>query len=449
MPSSRPLNKTWRGKDKATNVLSFPTEEPSLLGDIVVAYETTAREAAEEGKSLADHLSHLIVHGVLHLVGFDHEEDAEAEAMERLEGDVLATLGIASPYQDEEDRRAPAMTQIDHVAPSRPEAEDERSSVVGKPRLIDRMRAVFGLAGASIRDDIQDALEDTSAQTDFSAQERTMMKNVLALHELRVIDVMVPRADIYSVSLAMTLSEVLAMFRTAGHSRLPVYGSTLDDPRGMIHVRDYVDYLAAAEEPAPRPTTLAKVEGPEPEPGLMVRSLGALDLSLPLSAAKILRPVLFVPPSMPALDLLVKMQATRTHMALVIDEYGGTEGLASIEDIVELIVGDIEDEHDLDDAPSVVANDDGSYFVDARAALDDLSETLGTDFEAMSDAEDVETIGGLVTALAGHVPVRGEIVVEHGFDFEVLDADPRRVKRLKIYRSHPRDRPAEPVVKSA
>ena len=335
------------------------------------------------------------------------------------------------------------MTQIDHVAPARPEADD----VAGKPRLIDRLRAVFGLAGASIRDDIQDALEDTSAQTDFSAQERTMMKNVLALHELRVIDVMVPRADIYSVSLVMTLAEVLAMFRTAGHSRLPVYGSTLDDPRGMIHVRDYVDYLAAAEKPAPRaPST--KAEGPEPAPDLMVRSLGSLDLSLPLSDAKILRPVLFVPPSMPALDLLVKMQATRTHMALVIDEYGGTEGLASIEDIVELIVGDIEDEHDLDEAPNVVANDDGSFLVDARAALEDLSETLGTDLEAMSDAEDVETIGGLVTALAGHVPVRGEIVVEHGFDFEVLDADPRRVKRLKIYRSSPRDLSA-PIANSA
>ena len=339
------------------------------------------------------------------------------------------------------------MTQIDHVASVHPGVEEERSSVVGKPRLIDRLRAVFGLAGASIRDDIQDALEDTSAQTDFSAQERTMMKNVLALHELRVVDVMVPRADIYSVSLAMTLAEVLAMFRTAGHSRLPVYGSTLDDPRGMIHVRDYVDYLAAAEEPADIATV--KAEGPEPAPGMMVRSLGSLDLSLPLSAAKILRPVLFVPPSMPALDLLVKMQATRTHMALVIDEYGGTEGLASIEDIVELIVGDIEDEHDLDDAPSVVANDDGSFFVDARAALGDLSERLGTDLETMSDAEDVETIGGLVTALAGHVPVRGEIVVEHGFDFEVLDADPRRVKRLKIYRSTTRDLPSNTVAKRA
>ncbi len=170
------------------------------------------------------------------------------------------------------------------------------------------------------------------------------------------------------------------------------------------------------------------------QPYQIARSLGSLDLTQPLSAAEILRPVLFVPPSMPALDLLVKMQTTRTHMALVIDEYGGTEGLASIEDIVEMIVGDIEDEHDGDEGPKIEPNGDGSFFVDARAGLEDLSEALGTDLEELNDAEDVETAGGLVTALAGHVPVRGEIVVEGGFEFEVLDADPRRIKRLKVYR---------------
>lgn len=322
----------------------------------------------------------------------------------------------------------------DPAASLRPQGEEEPQSP--GPGLFDRVRAVFGLGNASIRDDIQDALEDRAAQADFSAQERLMMKNVLSLHEVRVEDVMVPRADIFSVSLTMTLVEVLAMFRTAGHSRLPVYGATLDDPRGMIHVRDLVDYIAAAEEPMPREAIEpVAVEGPEAAPDKMVRQLGALDLALPLSEAKILRPVLFVPPSMPALDLLVKMQTTRTHMALVIDEYGGTEGLASIEDIVEKIVGDIEDEHDEADEPTVVPGGDGSFLVDARAPLDEVSSTLATDLETMSDAEDLETIGGLVTALAGHVPVRGEIVVEGGLEFEVLDADPRRVKRLKIYRT--------------
>lgn len=327
------------------------------------------------------------------------------------------------------------MTHTDHAAPVRADADDERSGTGARPSLFDRLRAVFGLGGASIRDDIQDALEDTAAQTDFSVHERTMMKNVLSLHEVRVLDVMVPRADIFAVSLTMTLSEVLAMFRTAGHSRLPVFATTLDDPRGMVHVRDLMDYIADAEEPVAREEiSPTPVEGPEAAPEKMVRSLGALDLGLPLAQAKILRPVLFVPPSMPALDLLVKMQATRTHMALVIDEYGGTEGLVSIEDLVEMIVGDIEDEHDADAEPEIERQDDGSYVVDARASLEDVSEQLSTDLDKMSDAEDLETIGGLVTALAGHVPVRGEIVVESGYEFEVLDADPRRVKRLKIYR---------------
>ncbi len=325
-------------------------------------------------------------------------------------------------------------------AVTRHEADEEVAGPGARPRLIDRLRALFGLSGASIRDDIQDALEDTTSQTDFSAQERTMMKNVLALHEVRVVDVMVPRADIFAVALSMTLAEVLAMFRTAGHSRLPAYGATLDDPRGMIHVSDFVDYIAGAGKPAPgEQASGVTAGGAGVSPEKVVRSLGSLNFDLPLSAARILRPVLFVPPSMPALDLLVKMQATRTHMALVIDEYGGTDGLASIEDIVEMIVGDIEDEHDAVDAPQVEANEDGSFFVGARAALDEVSEVLGTNLEAMSDAEDLETVGGLVTALAGHVPVRGEIVVRGGFEFEVLDADPRRIKRLKIYPHVARD----------
>ena len=316
--------------------------------------------------------------------------------------------------------------------------DEEPQSPAHGPGLFDRLRAAFGLGNASIRDDIQDALEDSSAQADFSAQERLMMKNVLALHEVRVEDVMVPRADIFSVSLKMTLVEVLAMFRTAGHSRLPVYGATLDDPRGMIHVRDLVDYIAAAEEPMPK-GDIAPVatEGPEPAPDKMVRSLGALDLTLPLSAAKILRPVLFAPPSMPALDLLVKMQATRTHMALVIDEYGGTEGLTSIEDIVEMIVGDIEDEHDEEEAPLIEAEPGGTFLADGRAALDDVSAAVGVDLTVGDDAEEIDTVGGLVTALCGHLPLRGEVVTGHpDFDFEVLDADPRRVKRLRI---RPRD----------
>jgi len=293
-----------------------------------------------------------------------------------------------------------------------------------KPGLFDRLRALFGMHGASVREDIEDALEDSSTSADFTPQERLILKNVLSLHELRVADVMVPRADIVSVQTDATLGEVLSIFRTAGHSRIPVYGDTLDDPRGMVHIRDFVDFLARVADPAGAPES-AKLSG-----------LNGVDLTTPLSLARILRPVLFAPPSMPALDLLVKMQATRTHIALVIDEYGGTDGLVSIEDIVETIVGDIEDEHDLDETPQIEAAADGSFVIDARASLEAVSQALDAPMDTLVDLEEVDTIAGLVSALAGHVPARGEIIrLGNDLECEVLDADPRRVKKIRIRKS--------------
>jgi CBS domain containing-hemolysin-like protein len=154
-----------------------------------------------------------------------------------------------------------------------------------------------------------------------------------------------------------------------------------------------------------------------------------------LASAKILRPVLFVPRSMPAVDLLVRMQATRTHMALVIDEYGGTDGLVSIEDLVEMVVGDIEDEHDDAAARTIVRAADDTYMADARASLDEVTEALGVDLNDEDSAEDIDTLGGLIVTLAGRVPSRGELIAgPGGFEFEILDADPRRVKRLRIHR---------------
>jgi CBS domain containing-hemolysin-like protein len=308
----------------------------------------------------------------------------------------------------------------------------------GQGSLLERLRGLLGLGAGSVRDDIEDALEGADSNADFTPQERAILKNVLALHEVRVADVMVPRADILAVASDTPLSEVLALFRTAGHSRFPVFGETLDDPQGMIHIRDFVDFLAS--EPK---FGLAPSNSPSPA---RERTTGVeIGMNMPLSAAAILRPVLFAPPSMPALDLLVKMQASRTHMALVIDEYGGTDGLVSIEDVVEAIVGDIEDEHDEAERPQIASGGDGSFLVEARAPLDEVSQSVGFDFGALADAENVDTIGGLITAIAGRVPGRGEIVAGPGeFEFEVLDADPRRVKRLKI---HPRADAARQIAK--
>jgi len=301
-----------------------------------------------------------------------------------------------------------------------------------RPNLIDRLRILFGLGGPSIRDDLQDALSDTAGDADISPQQRTMLKNVLAMHEVRVEDVMVPRTDIIAVSLDTSLAEVLDTFRSAGHSRLPVHGDTLDDPRGMVHIRDFIDYLAGLALPAAGESgagAIAATAMPVSTfAGPHARDIGTTTLA----EANILRPVLFAPPSMPALDLLVKMQATRTHMALVIDEYGGTDGLASIEDIVEMIVGDIEDEHDLDETPKIEETEEGAFIIDARAYLDAVSLATGIDFQALDISESFDTLGGLVTALIGHVPAPGEIVEEGPLTFEILEADRQKIGRVKI-----------------
>lgn len=323
------------------------------------------------------------------------------------------------------------MNTPDRAAASSCEPKAERLG------LIDRLRSLFGAGGASVRDDIEDALEDTSTGAEFTAEERLILKNVLGLHEVRVKDIMVPRADIMGVSFDASLAEVLGLFRTAGHSRLPVLGEGLDDPRGMVHIRDFVDHLARLAEFArpetPPPVGAEHAASPAgPERGTSIGFEG-VDLSLPLSRSDIIRPVLFVPPSMPALDLLVKMQAARTHMALVIDEYGGTDGLVSIEDIVEGIVGEIEDEHDLAEGPQIQKTADGSFIANARASLEEVSAATGVDLSALADAENVDTLGGLVMALAGHVPVRGEIVFAGDrLELEILDADPRRVRRIRV-----------------
>src|SRR4051794_9958417 len=296
-----------------------------------------------------------------------------------------------------------------------------------RARWYDRLLTRVGLKSRdSIRDDLEEALAEIGEEN-FSPQERAMLKNVLGFHRIRVDDVMVPRVDIVSVPFEATLGELLELFRTAGHSRLPVFGETLDDPKGMVHIRDFLDYIAARAE-AGRPSS------PE-RPGEKPPSLGEVDLSVTLSTARILRPVLFAPPSMPAVDLLVRMQATRTHMALVIDEYGGTDGLVSIEDLVEMVVGDIEDEHDDATAVSIVQGSDGTFTADARASLDEVKESLGVDLTEEVSAEDIDTIGGFIVTLAGRVPSRGELIAGPShLEFEVLDADPRRVKRLRIHR---------------
>ena len=267
----------------------------------------------------------------------------------------------------------------------------------------------------------------TPDEVGFSAIERTMLRNILGLHERRIADVMVHRADIVAVKRDIPLGELMSLFESAAHSRLVVYNETLDDPEGIVHIRDLLAFMTAKA----RVTDTGKAQRKKPLPaGLDLR---AVDLALPLSEANIIRKLLFVPPSMRAIDLLAQMQASRIHLALVVDEYGGTDGLVSIEDIVEQIVGEIDDEHDSDEPPAIVRQADNSFIADARASLDDVRSVIGEDFVTGEAGEEVETLGGYLVTHVGRLPVRGEVISGPGnFEIEVLDADPRRVKRLRI-----------------
>lgn len=282
----------------------------------------------------------------------------------------------------------------------------------GLRALWKRMLGIPAASDPTLRESLEEALEghDESGRT-LTTEERHMLGNILSFGDLRVDDVMVPRADVVAVEESATLGDLLRLYSGTNHSRMPIYRDTLDDPIGMVHIKDVVEYLTPPDAADGHALTSKK-----------------------FSLKSVRRDVLFVPPSMPALDLLVKMQATRIHLALVIDEYGGTDGLVSIEDLVEEIVGDIEDEHDVDEGPALSTRADGAIDADARASIEELEEMLGLRLVDEDSEDDVETLGGLVFSLVGRVPVRGELIKHpQGLEFEVRDADPRRIKKLRIH----------------
>jgi CBS domain containing-hemolysin-like protein len=301
------------------------------------------------------------------------------------------------------------------------------AAVAERPSLIERLTSFFRPRnGSSLREDIADALAETeSDEATFSLAERAMLNNILRFREVRVEDLMVPRADIEAVEINTPLGELMSLFEQSGHSRMPVYAETLDDPRGMVHIRDVVAHITRAAR-MKRATRTRKAAA------AATLNLGQVDLGKTIGELSLIRDVLFVPPSMLASDLLARMQATRTQIALVIDEYGGTDGLLSMEDIVEMVVGDIEDEHDEGDEPLIEQAGDGIFIVDGKAEIDEVAKAI-EGFSAGEHGENVDTIGGMIFNTLGRVPARGEVVhAVPGFEFHVLDADPRRVKRVRI-----------------
>ena len=254
----------------------------------------------------------------------------------------------------------------------------------------------------TLRGSFEEFIEKHANETEkIDAEERTMLHNMLNFGELRVDDVMIPRADIVAVEQKTPAADVVKALHEAGHSRLPVFRGTLDDIAGMVHVRDLLRYWGSDE---------------------------------PFTLEDIVRPLLFVPPSMRVRDLLLQMRDAHIHMAVVVDEYGGSDGLVTIEDLVEEIVGEIQDEHDTDDLPMLVEKPGGLIEVDARLPVEDLEARVGRELHFEGSEDDVDTLGGLVFSLVGRVPTRGELIAHpSGLQFEIVDADPRRIKRLLIH----------------
>lgn len=318
------------------------------------------------------------------------------------------------------------MNDTDSLGPTAPTKSEPPSSPASVPArghsIWHRLKAMLARGTVSLRDDLQVALDEQgSAETaDFSESERTILQNVLKLSNISVGDVMVERSDIQAIDADSNLGDLLARFRHVGHSRLPVFDDGLDNILGFIHVKDALNKIT---EPVADPA--------KPVPVKLVSSV----LKQKLAKFDLMRTAMFVPTFMPVGDLLQSMRASRVHMAIVVDEYGGTDGLVTIEDLLEAVVGEIEDEHDELVASLIRKVGVDTYIADARAELSDVEAMIGPDFDPGEYAEEVDTIGGLVFDLAGHVPKRGERVTKlEGFEFEVLAADSRRIKRVRIRR---------------
>ncbi len=307
------------------------------------------------------------------------------------------------------------------------------------PGWLRRLAASLGFArDVSLRETLESAIAEAEEEEDtsLSAPERTMLLNLLSFADTRVGEVMIPRADIVAIDEDEPMSALFALFAKTGHSRVPVFRSSLDKALGMVHIKDAT---AWATTPRSKPA-----DGDVAADGSASVALPA-SLSATIAETGLLRDVLFVPPSMPALALLAKMRTTQIQLALVVDEYGGIDGLVTFEDLVEEIVGDVSDEHDTKPAPRIGVQDE-AFIASARTPIEDLEQLLGLSLTGGA-AADVETLGGLILTLVGSMPKRGQTIAHpSGITFEILDAGPRRLHTIRILKPKALAAPESPLL---
>ena len=305
-----------------------------------------------------------------------------------------------------------------------------------RPAILGKLWRAMGAKNADLEQSLQTVIESHAEETGTPAlarDARSMMRNVIGFSDKRVKDLMVPRVNIVAVSESSTMREMLTQFIEANHSRLPVYRESLDDIAGMVHVKDFLRWMTSKGKKRKNRDTA--------ELGL---ALAAKDLSSNVSQHPSLRrEVLFVPPSMPAPDLLIKMKASHIHLAIVVDEYGGTDGIVSLEDLVEEIVGEISDEHDTDDSDDMLQRiDEKTYLANAQVEIQRVEDTLGLDLMPEDKQDQADTLAGLVFEMAGRVPTRGEIIRHaSGLEFEIVESDARRIRRVRIHVKQPSTTP--------
>ena len=370
-------NSQFRQKPAPTNILSFPSGTEPEIGDLVISFDTVMHEAGQMDIPVEHHIAHLVVHGILHLLSMTILM-MKIHQMESLETELLTAFDIADPYA--------------------------RSATDGQHHEHTERKLIWPFGGkpVSVREELTGLIETSISHpdTEFDNQESLLLKNMLGLRDITAQDVMVPRADIVAVDMNDGFHDVLQQMSNASHSRYPAFEEKMDETIGMLHIKDMMRHNLENSK---------------------------ADLK------RLIRPVLFVAPTIRLLDLLQEMRLRRLHLALVVDEFGGIDGLITIEDLVEEIVGEIQDEHDQVEKPRFEIAPDGTAIADARFELEAFEALIGQQMLEGEERDEIDTLGGLVVTLAGQVPLRGEVIRhESGIIFEVLESDPRRLTLLRV-----------------